>query len=195
MRDIPLYTLSEVDRLVGVMPGTASRWLRRSRTDGVSFEELIEVLIVSVFRKQGLSYRDIRSMNAECEKTLRIPCPFTSWAFRTCGAQVLMEIKRDFPWKNALEPIFVHLDYDEGRVSAWWPLGRSAGIRIAPEWGFGRPVIARRGIRTDILQERREAGDSIADIAGDYGLTPAEVETALHFEECYMKGVANTSLF
>ncbi|ACV58168.1 MULTISPECIES: DUF433 domain-containing protein [Alicyclobacillus] len=55
--------------------------------------------------------------------------------------------------------------------------------------GGGRPVISRQGIRTDVLWERWEAGDSIADIAKDYGITPAEVETVLRFEARYLKAV------
>ncbi|ACV58167.1 MULTISPECIES: hypothetical protein [Alicyclobacillus] len=96
MRDYPLYTLSEVDRLTRVMPGTASRWLQRSRTDGATFEDLIEVLIVGEFRKHGLLFRDIRRVVVECEKALRIPRPFTSWAFRTGGWRVIKETKMEF---------------------------------------------------------------------------------------------------
>ncbi|MCL6445802.1 MAG: DUF433 domain-containing protein [Alicyclobacillus sp.] len=182
MRDCILYTLSEVDRLAGITPGTARRWLGRTGVSGATFDDLIEILVVGGLRKHRLSFAAIRRIANQCREALRVTRPFTSWAFKNEGKQTLEKIGVRNAWESALEPLLVNMDYQDGRVSAWWPLGRDVGIRVAPGWGFGRSVVASRGIRTDILQERWEAGESIADIARDYGLTPAEVASALRFE-------------
>jgi uncharacterized protein (DUF433 family) len=55
-------------------------------------------------------------------------------------------------------------------------------IVLDPRTRFGRPTIAERGVPTDSLFERYQAGDSVAELAEDYGLTPAEVEEAVRYE-------------
>ncbi|MDA8204459.1 MAG: DUF433 domain-containing protein [Thermaerobacter sp.] len=86
-----------------------------------------------------------------------------------------MRTPRQAVWDEILRPFLDNLDYRRDRVSAWWPQGRQDGIRIDPEWGYGQPVIARRGVRVDILSERWEAGDSIVDIAAHYEVAPEDV--------------------
>lgn len=55
-------------------------------------------------------------------------------------------------------------------------------IVIDPLIRFGRPTLDRSGTPTDILFERHQAGDSIAELAEDYGVTAAEVEEAIRYE-------------
>lgn len=55
-------------------------------------------------------------------------------------------------------------------------------IVLDPLVRFGRPCVADRGVPTDALFERHQAGDSVAELADDYGLTAEEVEEALRFE-------------
>jgi uncharacterized protein (DUF433 family) len=55
-------------------------------------------------------------------------------------------------------------------------------IVIDPRMSFGRPVIAGTGIPTSIIAERFEAGDSIKELARDYGRTEGEIEEALRWE-------------
>jgi len=57
---------------------------------------------------------------------------------------------------------------------------RSASvITIDPQRGFGLPIIARRGIRVDVIAERYRAGDSPEFIAQDFELTLDEVWAAI----------------
>ncbi len=51
-----------------------------------------------------------------------------------------------------------------------------------PRIRFGRPTVVAHGTPTDILLERHQAGDSIAELADDYGIPAAEVEEAIRFE-------------
>ena len=55
-------------------------------------------------------------------------------------------------------------------------------IEIDPKVRFGRPALKGRGLPTDVLFERHQAGDSIADLATDYDITAAEVEEAIRYE-------------
>lgn len=43
-------------------------------------------------------------------------------------------------------------------------------VFIDPRYGFGRPVLDGRGIRTEVIVERFRAGEPIESLAADYAL-------------------------
>jgi uncharacterized protein (DUF433 family) len=55
-------------------------------------------------------------------------------------------------------------------------------IAIDPRIAFGRPIVASRSVSTEAIVGRIDAGESVADVAGDYDLSPAEVEQAVVYE-------------
>ncbi len=59
---------------------------------------------------------------------------------------------------------------------------RSGPIAIDPGISFGRPVVVRLGISTAVLAERLDAGESIEELASDYGLSTTQVEEAVLYE-------------
>jgi uncharacterized protein (DUF433 family) len=56
-------------------------------------------------------------------------------------------------------------------------------VVIDPRLAFGRPVISTIAIPTGIIVDRFRAGDSLAEMAGDYGVAEADIEEALRFEQ------------
>jgi uncharacterized protein (DUF433 family) len=80
------------------------------------------------------------------------------------------------------------IDATDGVPARLYPFSRDPAeksprvIVIDPRLRFGRPTVAGRGIPTDILFERHQAGDSVAELAGDYGLATEEVEEAIRYE-------------
>lgn len=54
-------------------------------------------------------------------------------------------------------------------------------IALDPSLGFGRPVIARLGIKADVIGERFAAGEGVEAIASDYGAKTMEIEDALRW--------------
>ena len=60
--------------------------------------------------------------------------------------------------------------------------GEDRLIAIDPAVAFGRPVVRRAGVSTQVIADRLDAGESIADLGTDYGLTRAEVEQAVLYE-------------
>ncbi|HET9065499.1 MAG TPA: DUF433 domain-containing protein [Gemmatimonadales bacterium] len=55
-------------------------------------------------------------------------------------------------------------------------------ITIDPGIAFGRPTLRGRGITTEVLADRIDAGESIEEVAADYGIAVAEVEQAILYE-------------
>lgn len=58
----------------------------------------------------------------------------------------------------------------------------SRPIAIDPNVAFGRPVVQRAGISTGTIAGRIDAGESVADLVADYGLSEAEIEQAVLYE-------------
>lgn len=47
---------------------------------------------------------------------------------------------------------------------------------------FGRPVIDGTGVRTEVVANRLKAGESISDLAVDYGVGVGAIEEAIRYE-------------
>lgn len=56
-------------------------------------------------------------------------------------------------------------------------------VVIDPQLSFGRPVLVRVAVPTEIINDRFNAGDSLAEMAEDYGVSKEEIEEALRFEQ------------
>lgn len=56
-------------------------------------------------------------------------------------------------------------------------------IVIDPDVSSGRPVIYGTGIMTFILSGRHKGGESVGELAKDYGLTKHQIEEAIHYFE------------
>ncbi len=55
-------------------------------------------------------------------------------------------------------------------------------IVIDPHVSFGRPVLVGTGIKTIVIAERYKAGESIHELADDYGRERLEIEEAIRCE-------------
>ena len=55
-------------------------------------------------------------------------------------------------------------------------------VAINPRIAFGKPVISGTGIPTSIIAERYKTGESISEIADDYGRKQIEIEEAIRCE-------------
>lgn len=55
-------------------------------------------------------------------------------------------------------------------------------IVIDPYVSFGRPVLAGTGIATTIIAQRYKAGESIEELAEDYGRSTSDIQEAIRCE-------------
>ena len=209
---LPRYSYGEADYLAGVSRGTSRRWLSgyeypsaaggrmvqppitpgNGEPGEVSFLDLVEIIAIGGLREAGFSLKVIRQIVRNCQEFLGETRPLTTLRFKTDGREIfvdrgdtLLEVGKrrgQIAWNEVLEPFLRNLDYAHEVARRWWPLGRANRIVVDPEYGYGLPVVASSGVRTEIIRERFEAGDLRAQIAEDFNLDPIEVERALQFE-------------
>ena len=53
---------------------------------------------------------------------------------------------------------------------------------VDPDYGFGFPVIADTGVRTEIIAERYKVGETPEEIANDFAVGVPQVADALRYE-------------
>ena len=69
-------------------------------------------------------------------------------------------------------------------ASRWWPgaVPGEGSVVVDPRFAFGAPTVHGTGVRTEDVFSRFSAGEPLADLSDDYGLTLEQVETAIRFE-------------
>ena len=162
--------------------------------DAVSFADLMEVATIDKLRKKGFSFKQIRKINVTARFYLDTPRPLVTETFKVKGRNIfvddgfgiLVNVGQEAgmqAWDEVLDPFLDTVEYEGEIVRRWWPLGKDHVVVVDPDYGFGLPVIEGVGVRTEIIAERCEAGDSNKEITYDFGVTPDQIEDALLWEK------------
>ena len=168
------------------------------RKEAASFVDLLEVATIGRLIKQGFSYKRIRKIEEYCRIYLKRPRPLVTEEFKVYGRDIFVEASQGVllnvgygagmqAWEEVLDPFLEDVEYENELVRRWWPMTKKVGVVIDPEYGFGLPVVAGTGIRTEIIAERDVAGDSIEEITYDFGVTPVQIKDALFYEREKLK--------
>jgi uncharacterized protein (DUF433 family) len=164
----------------------------------LSFYNLIEAHVLHSLRTEhGIAIKELRSAIRYAEHRLDIDrlllrkdlCTHAGEVFldeygklinlsasgQLAMRRLLAEYLRRVEWDNWQFPIRLY-PFISGESSAARP------IAIDPSIAFGRPITTRGSITTGTIAERIDAGESVAELAEDYGLDPNEIEEAVVYE-------------
>lgn len=163
----------------------------------LSFRNLVEVHVLSAIRREHrVRLREVRKAILYLKKQLGIEHPLADRQMSTDGTDLFIEhygklvaVSRD--GQMAIKVVLAeHLDRIErnpgGVAVRLFPFsGRpdARAVVIDPRVKFGRPCISGTGIPTDIVAGRFQAGDTIEEIATDYGRPAKDIEEAIRFEK------------
>jgi uncharacterized protein (DUF433 family) len=208
----PRYALAEAARLGRLRPHTLRRWTRGYRyagglqppvlrqaspAAGLSFFDLLEVVFLRAYRERGLSLQSIRRALDFTAENLSVDRPLLLKAFLHDGKDLFARFQSDAgehglinvsrrgqtAWPEVVAQYLEELDYEHDIAIRWWPEGRARNVLIDPRFEFGWPVVPSKNVRTELLAERWEAGERIAQIAADFDISEEEVEDALRYEQ------------
>jgi uncharacterized protein (DUF433 family) len=164
----------------------------RQQEEAVSFLDLIEIVAMGRLRQVKVSLPRIREFVRRCQEVLQLRRPLVTETFKTDGREIfiaegdlLLEVGQrgvQQLWDNVLDPYLKTIDYHHEIARRWWPRGREVRVVIDPDYGFGLPVVYGSGVRTEIILERHNVGETNEEIAQDFGLQVPEVEDALKYE-------------
>ena len=211
LRDIPAYTVAEAARYAGVPQQTLRTWLAprggiivpAAPPTGLSFWNFAEAWVLSSIRKDhGVSMQRVRQAVEFVKSKLGVDRPLIQAGFKSDGLDLfvdhlgsVVQASGDMPGQGYLRELvslyLSRVEYDGGQAASVYPFVRTftnAGqehpraIVISPNMGFGRPVIAGTGVRTDIVAGRYKSGESVAELADDYDLRIEQIEDAVRAE-------------
>ncbi len=164
----------------------------------LSFLNLVEAYVFgSLRRKHDISTDRIRAALAWVERELKVPRPLAHETFQTDGVDLFVERlgkllnaseEGQLAMKEVMRAHLQRVVWDgEGRALRLYPLSRSSApgcpmlIVIDPRISFGQPVIAAAGVPTSILGSRFDAGESVEELAEDYGCDKGAIEEVLRY--------------
>jgi uncharacterized protein (DUF433 family) len=91
----------------------------------------------------------------------------------------------ELAWADRICARIEQFDYEDGLALRWHVRGRDRALVVDPRIAFGSPSIVGSGVPTRVIGERFTAGETIPDIAEDFGVTVAQVENALALERTH----------
>lgn len=166
----------------------------------LSFTNLVEAHVLRVIRTvHRIPLDKVRLALDYISEQLKTPHPLVQKQFKTDGADLFIEqvdhlinVSRSgqLAIREVLKHLLTRVEWNEDDIAArLYPFlaamteDETAKIlSIDPKISFGKPVITGTGVPTKIVTELYDAGDSIPEIAEDYGCSIAQIEKAILFE-------------
>jgi uncharacterized protein (DUF433 family) len=167
----------------------------------LSFGNLCELQVLSGIRREHrVSLQAVRKSVEYVKRQLGASRPLLDRQFSTNGVSLfvqhlgqLINVSRDgqLAMRGEFERALARIERDRrGRPVRLFPFTRSrdAGdnqpqdVAIDPMVAFGRPMLIKAGVKTEVIASRFNAGDGPADMAGDYGVSEQEILEALRYE-------------
>ena len=164
----------------------------------LSFNNLVEAHVLRALRtRHSVEMRMVRPALTYAEERLGIERLLLSEQLWTAGGELfldrlgeLINLSRSgqLAIRRLLEAYLRRVDRDDHHLPVrLFPFltgdpGDGRTVVIDPGVSFGRPTIAGSGISTGALVERIDAGESVDELADDYGLSIAQVEAAVLYE-------------
>lgn len=164
----------------------------------LSFSNLIEAHVLRALRTEhGVSVKALREAVCFAEQTLKIERLLLRPELRADAGRIFLDrygelinlsASGQLAMRQVLNAHLKRITWDDRFPIRLHPFvlgdGTDAGMPIAidPRISFGRPVVLSRGISTAAIVGRIDAGETVADIAADYDLSPTEVERAVVYE-------------
>lgn len=163
----------------------------------LSFFNLAEAHVLSAFRREHeIPLHQIRAALDYVRERFDRKHPLIDQQFQTDGAALFIEhlgviVDASARGQIVMDTVRLHfrrLDFADNVVVRLWPFTHASlddspkSVFIDPRISFGRPSLARCHVPTAIIAERYKAGESIAELADDYGCDRLEIEEGLRCE-------------
>ena len=210
-RQMPSYAPSEAAHYLSIPVSTVRYWClggsgnrpllvpAEKRPLALSFVNLVELHVLGAIRRKHLiSMPKVRRTLDYVSRTLKVVQPLARKRFETDGVDLFVEHygrlinasqQGQTEMRELVGAALVRVEWDrQGLPVKLAPFTRSDVeksaeiIVIDPAVLSGRAVIRGTRIAVDVVAERYKAGESISDLARDYGRTAEEIEEAIRCE-------------
>jgi uncharacterized protein (DUF433 family)/transposase-like protein len=200
-RTTPLYPVSEAARIAHVSASTLRYWFPKHARDGLNFLELVEAYTIQTLRsRHQLALGAIRKARQYLRKQTgeQYPLALQGLGFETDGSALFITHlgklvsateHGQMAMRDILTSFLKRVEHGaDGLATRFYPFTRDFKIDspqlivVDPRLNFGRPCLASRAISTSMIARRYKAGETVAQLADDYGCRCEEIEEALRAE-------------
>ncbi|MCL2090695.1 MAG: DUF433 domain-containing protein [Micrococcales bacterium] len=160
----------------------------------VPFIGLSEAYVLNAFRTAGVPMQRIRPAVTRLADEFGLQTALASEQLKTDGAEVLWQFGEEtadpelrdrlvvvrngqMVFTEVVERYLRTITYRNGRVAVIQLPQFTPKVVVDPRRNFGRPTIDARGIRVDDVRDRLAAGEPVPQVAADYRLDLAVVES------------------
>ena len=165
----------------------------------LSFHNLVEAHVLRALRSNhAISIKAVRQSLRFAQESLKIDRLLLSEELRTSGGELFLEYYGELinltrsgqlALKDVLDAHLRRVEWrKDGLPGRLYPFVRGETgdapklIAIDPTIAFGRPMVARAGVSTQIIAERIDVGEGIDALAEDYGVTAEEIREAILYQ-------------
>jgi len=169
----------------------------RGERAAVTWGEFLEAALLREYRRRSVPMLELRSFIDKVRRDFGVPYPLAHHRPYVGGKKLLVEAQnesgldadfclialvRDQPVLTAAADSFVQrVTWADDIASVYRPHDdRQSPVRIDPAVRFGLPAVG--GIRTEVVWEHSEAGETDEDIADEFGMPVESVRWALAYE-------------
>ncbi|HUG18385.1 MAG TPA: hypothetical protein VMM56_05370 [Planctomycetaceae bacterium] len=208
-----LYDYAFAARIVGVKTRRLKRWIGISDnsspvfssdspvSETVTFMELMELMFIGMFRKEGVPLQTIRQAAIAASIKFKTHHPFAVKRFDTDGKAIFATLRKKETDREVLEdlasgqlvfetiikPFFHKIEYESTEVDdalRYWPFNRNGRVVLDPSRRLGQPIDAETGVPTSALAEAVEATGTrdVAQVAKWFDVPTSAVLAAVEFE-------------
>lgn len=168
---------------------------------GLSFYDLLELHALHTLRRvHGVKLGTIRKALDFAEKELHIDRLLLRDDLQTFGKQMFVDhlgeliglsMSGQIALRTILDRFMSRVERDAHALPIrFFPEFSGADavpdkkpVSISPRVAFGKPTVSGTGIQTSVLAARLDGGETVAELADDYGLDEVLVETAVTYEK------------
>lgn len=173
--------------------------LPRKSSKLLSFYNLAEAHVLRVLRTEyNIQLRFIRRALELTKKECGWERPLIQEQFKTDGVSLFIDhlgrlLDTSNPQQRLMEQLLTdhleRIEWEDSFAARLYPFtrlmsGKDAprSIVIDPKRSFGRPILDRLGVTTNVIAERYKAGDSIKKLLNEYGGAQTDIEEAIRCE-------------
>lgn len=166
---------------------------------GLSFSNLVEAHVLDAIRRHHqVPLNKIREAIDYLRKHFASKHPLAEQRFETDGIDLFIDKfgqlinvtqSGQIALRELLEAHLHRVEHDSGGTAVrLYPYTRKRALDepkvvvIDPHISYGRPVLVGTGIPTAVVAERYKAGESVDELAEDYGRSRNEIEEAIRCE-------------
>jgi len=173
----------------------------------LSFINLVEAHVLDAIRyKHRIPLLNVRRGIKHLRQTYGSKHPLADYSFQQVGPDLIAEIagqlenisrQGQLEMREIVAQYLKRIERDPaGAAVALYPYlarhpervkGEPKLVLIDPRISFGKAVLVGVGVPTAIVADRNRAGETVAELAKDYGCEASEIEKAIEYERALPK--------